>query len=155
MGSETSWTPSPEENLPGITDQNRINELEAQGMATAELFILQLEFETEISTGLILEIHKTAFGKLYDWAGKWRTTEVIVGQFTPPAPHLVLQLMYQFVDTLNFKLSIAENRRDHLECLFYCHYEFIRIHPFNNGNGRTGRMLMNLVALKLGYQFLK
>lgn len=39
-----------------------------------------------------------------------------------------------------------------IETLVYCHYEFIRIHPFNNGNGRTGRLLMNLVALKLGYK---
>lgn len=28
----------------------------------------------------------------------------------------------------------------------------IRIHPFNNGNGRTGRIIMNLVAMKFGYK---
>lgn len=39
--------------------------------------------------------------------------------------------------------------------MIYAHYEFIRIHPFNNGNGRTGRILMNLVALKFGYQPLE
>ena len=37
----------------------------------------------------------------------------------------------------------------------YAHYEYIRIHPFNNGNGRTGRILMNLIALKFGYRPLK
>lgn len=29
---------------------------------------------------------------------------------------------------------------------------FIRIHPFNDDNGRTGRILMNLVAMKFGYK---
>ena len=34
-------------------------------------------------------------------------------------------------------------------------YEFVKIHPFNNGNGRTGRILLNLVAMKLGYKPLE
>lgn len=50
---------------------------------------------------------------------------------------------------------IAETYDDHIDCLIYAHYEFIRIHPFNNGNGRTGRILMNIVAMKLGYQPLE
>ncbi|MFT7001517.1 MAG: cell filamentation protein [Spirosomataceae bacterium] len=104
---------------------------------------------------LILEIHRIAFSKLYDWAGKWRTTEVVVGQLMPPKPTHILQSMYQFVDNLNFKISISDTTLLHIECLVYAHYEFIRIHPFNNGNGRTGRILMNLVALKFGYRPLK
>ncbi len=60
--------------------------------------------------------------------------------------------MYQFIDNLNFKISIAKTKEEHIDCLLYAHYEFIRIHPFNNGNGRTGRILMNLVAMKFGYQ---
>jgi cell filamentation protein len=86
---------------------------------------------------LILEIHRIAFSKLYDWAGKWRTTEVVVGQLMPPKPTHILQSMYQFVDNLNFKISISDTTLLHIECLVYAHYEFIRIHPFNNGNGRN------------------
>lgn len=60
--------------------------------------------------------------------------------------------MYQFLDNLNFKTVNAKNSQDHIELLAFAHYEFIRIHPFNNGNGRTGRILMNLIALKFGYK---
>jgi cell filamentation protein len=63
--------------------------------------------------------------------------------------------MYQFIDNLNFKISNAEILQDHIDCLTFAHYEFIRIHPFNNGNGRTGRILMNIVALKFGYKPLE
>ena len=63
-----------------------------------------------------------------------------------------IQLLYQFTDNLNFKISIAKTKEEHIDCLLYSHYEFIRIHPFNNGNGRTGRILMNLVAMKFGYK---
>lgn len=63
--------------------------------------------------------------------------------------------MYQFTDNLNFKISISVSKDEIVETLVYAHYEFVKIHPFNNGNGRTGRLLMNLVALKLGCQPLE
>ncbi len=155
MEDNTNWTPSPDNNKLELTDKNLINEYEAKGIAAAELFVFELDSETEISTQLLLEIHRIAFSELYDWAGFWRTTSVIVGQITPPEPAKVLQLMYQFIDNLNFKISNAQNLQDHLDCLTFAHYEFIRIHPFNNGNGRTGRILMNIVALKFGYKPLE
>lgn len=152
MQDSTNWTPSPEDNLLNLTNKAVINEEEAKGIALAELFVFGLDTEISISTSLILDIHRAAFVHLYDWAGKWRITNIIVGQLEPPPPHQLIQLMYQFVDNLNFKISIAKTREEHIDCLIYAHYEFIRIHPFNNGNGRTGRLLMNLVAMKLGYK---
>ena len=152
MDDNTNWTPSPDDNKLDLTDKNLINEYEAKGIATAELFVFELDSETEISTQLLLEIHRIAFSELYDWAGFWRSTHVTVGQLTPPEPSKVLPLMYQFIDNLNYKISNASSQQDHIDCLTYAHYEFIRIHPFNNGNGRTGRILMNIVALKFGYK---
>ncbi len=155
MEDNTDWTPSPDDNKLDLTDKNLINEYEAKGIAASELFVFQLDSETEISTQLLLEIHSIAFSELYDWAGSWRTTTVTVGQLTPPEPSKVLQLMYQFIDNLNFKIHNAFTQKDHIDCLTFAHYEFIRIHPFNNGNGRTGRILMNIVALKFGYKPLE
>ena len=152
MDDNTSWTPSPEDNKPGLTDKNLINEYEAKGIATAELFVFSLESETQFSTQLILEIHRIAFSELYDWAGKWRTIQVMVGQLEPPQPNQILQLMYQFIDNLNFKIANSTTLQEHIDCLIFAHYEFVRIHPFNNGNGRTGRIVMNRVALKFGYK---
>ena len=155
MDDNTNWTPSPDENKLELTDKNLINEYEAKGIAAAELFMFELDSEIEISTQLLLEIYRIAFSELYDWAGSWRTTTVTVGQLTPPEPSKVLQLMYQFIDNLNFKIRNSETLQDHIGCLAFAHYEFIRIHPFNNGNGRTGRILMNIVALKFGYKPLE
>jgi len=102
-----------------------------------------------------LHIHKIAFEELYDWAGKWRNVNVTVGQLTPPEPAQIIHLMYQFTDNLNFKISISKTQEEVVDALIYTHYEFVRIHPFNNGNGRTGRLLMNLVAMKFGYKPLE
>ena len=155
MDDNTSWTPSLEDNKLGLTDKNLINEHEAKGLVAAELFVFGLDSETKFSTQLILEIHSTAFSELYDWAGKWRITQVMVGQLEPPQPQQILQLMFQFTDNLNFKVANAATSQDHIDCLTYAHYEFVRIHPFSNGNGRTGRIVMNLVALKFGYRPLE
>lgn len=155
MTNDTEWTPYPDDNLLGITDRDEINALEAKGLTEAELFVFGLDTDEPLTTSLILTIHKIAFGELYDWAGQWRIVDVRVGQLEPPPPNQVLQRMYQFLDNLNFKLSVARTEDDHLDCLIYAHYEFIRIHPFNNGNGRTGRLLMNMVALLTGYRPLQ
>ena len=155
MDDNTSWTPSADENKLGLTEKNLINEYEAKGIAAAELFVFGLDSDTPFSTQLILEIHTIAFTELYDWAGKWRTTQVVVGQLIPSEPTQVLQRMYQFIDTLNFKIYNSTSLQEHLETLTFAHYEFVRVHPFNNGNGRTGRIVMNLVALKFGYRPLE
>ncbi len=63
--------------------------------------------------------------------------------------------MYQFINNLNSKIAIASTLQDHLDCLLFAHYNFVCIHPFNNGNGRTGRIVMNIVALKFGYKPLE
>lgn len=155
MTDNTNWTPFPDDNLLGLTDKNLLNEYEAKGIANAELYVFGLDTEIEISTTLILEIHKTAFKELYDWAGKWRTVNVSVGQLTPPEPAQIIHLMYQFVDNLNYKISVSKLLDEIVETLIYTHHEFVKIHPFNNGNGRTGRILLNLVAMKFGYKPLE
>ncbi|MGZ5283775.1 MAG: Fic/DOC family protein, partial [Bacteroidia bacterium] len=144
-----------DENKLGITDKNLLNEKEAEGIAKAELFVIDLEMDNEISLSLLLQIHKIAFGELYEWGGKLRTVTVHVGQLTPPEPNQLFQHLYQFFDNLNYKINHAKSVEDNIHCLVYAHYEFIKIHPFVNGNGRTGRILMNLVAMKLGYEFLQ
>jgi cell filamentation protein len=110
MDDNTNWTRSPDDNKLDLTDKNLINEYEAKGIAAAELFVFELDSETEISTQLLLEIHQIAFSELYNWAGTWRTTTVTVGQLTPPDPPKVLHLMYQFIDNLNFKLQNSKRR---------------------------------------------
>ncbi|HYV90226.1 MAG TPA: Fic family protein [Chitinophagales bacterium] len=151
----SSWTPLSEDNLLGLTDNDLINQHEAKGIAKAELYIFNLDENADISVPMIQEIHRIAFGELYHWGGKWRTTQVSVGQLEPPSPQNIPNLIYQYVDNLNLKIANSKSEYDDIDALVYGHYEFVRIHPFNNGNGRTGRIIMNLVALKLGYKPLE
>lgn len=152
MNNNTNWTPFPDDNLLGITDKNLLNEYEAKGVALAELEIYQLNVDDKIDAQLILKLHKIAFGELYEWAGKWRKVDVLVGKIEPPSFKHFPNIIYQFLDNLHWLISTAENRQDVVDCLIFAHYEFVKIHPFNNGNGRMGRLLLNLIAMKFGFK---
>ncbi len=151
MSDSTDYTPSVDDNLLGLTNQSDIDIEEARGVIRGEALLLNLEEDIELDVKLILELHRTVFGHLYDWAGKWRNSIVTVGKHTPPSPDRIANLMYQFADELKYKLSQVRNEDDILEVLCYCHHKMVHIHPFNNGNGRTARLLTNLVAFKNGY----
>lgn len=157
MTDGTDWTPSADDNLLGLSDRDAIDKREAEGVVRAEYFLFEREMDEEdtITVSLILDAHRMAFGKLYSWAGKWRTGDVQVGQLIPPSPERIPNLMYQFVSNLNHKCAGATSFDDHLEVLTWAHYEFVRIHPFTNGNGRTARLITNLIALRFGYRPLR
>ncbi len=65
----------------------------------------------------------------------------------PPSWVEVESAMSDWVSSLS-RISTAEN---HIESLAAAHGEFERIHPFLDGNGRTGRLLLNLVLIRMGY----
>ncbi|CAG9136486.1 unnamed protein product [Plutella xylostella] len=103
----------------------------------------------EISMGDILEIHKRVLGHVDPVeGGNFRRTQVYVGGHIPPGPSEIPSLMIQFLEWLN-----SEDAMD-LHPVRYAalaHYKLVHIHPFVDGNGRTSRLLMNLVLMQAGY----
>lgn len=61
-----------------------------------------------------------------------------------PAPWEIPGLMQSFVDWLRTAVNQPETA-------FEAHRRLVSIHPFNDGNGRTARLLMNLILLRAGY----
>ena len=53
----------------------------------------------------------------------------------------------------DFAARIFKNAADYhpVELALLAHYELVTIHPFSDGNGRTARLLMNLVLIQNGY----
>ncbi len=69
------------------------------------------------------------------------------GGMTSPSWTDVPNAMRSWVDSLN-NIGTAERP---IEALALAHNQFERVHPFIDGNGRTGRLLLNLVLVRLGY----
>ena len=105
----------------------------------------------EISLEDILQIHKRVIGYVDPHeAGMIRTTQVYVGDYVPPSPEDIEPLMEAFVQWLNS----MEAKRDLMHPVRFAalaHYKLVFIHPFADGNGRTSRLLMNLILMQSGY----
>lgn len=121
---------------------------EAKNLARVTEY-LEARPELELNTENILLLHRMLIGGIDDSiAGRYRGKGeyVRVGNFIAPPPEQVEQLIDQLLD--EYKSS---HDRYFLDNTAYFHSEFERIHPFNDGNGRIGRVLINQQLASLGY----
>ncbi|MDR0199239.1 MAG: Fic family protein [Streptococcaceae bacterium] len=104
---------------------------------------------TPPDTAFIKLIHKDLMDHIREDAGSFKTQQnAILGSMEKLAtPGETPALIIQWLDNLNYQLEnlTAEN---FLMALAERHIEFESIHPFSDGNGRTGRMLLMYATLK-------
>jgi len=137
----------------GITVQGKSLEehLEAINLAKAFDFIKTLTTKTkkDITNGLVLGIHRIILDKIDDVnSGRFRTVAVRLKGSETILPNAVKvpELMNEFIDWLQ------NNNLDHpIKMAVDAHFKFVSIHPFVDGNGRTARLLMNLILMQGGY----
>lgn len=106
----------------------------------------------KINEKIILKLHKGITRDTLDNPedeGRYRELQVYVGNrltgeviFMPPSPEEVPVLMSEFLEWLN---SSESSRLNPAIIAGISHYEFVRIHPFVDGNGRTARTLATLI----------
>lgn len=104
----------------------------------------------ELNETFIKELHKIILQNIDDQqAGVYRLTNVrILGAVhIPPNPVKIPSLIMEFLGRYN------ENKHTMPipELAAWVHYQFVCIHPFIDGNGRTSRLLMNLVLIQNGF----
>lgn len=87
----------------------------------------------------VLELHRILAGQVMDQgeAGKYRMIAVRVGTYRPPPADAVSGLMFELLEWWN---TAARTLSPVLSSAIL-HYRFEAIHPFADGNGRTGRAL--------------
>lgn len=98
---------------------------------------------------MLKDIHALLMENIMD-GGVYRNVEVrITGAgFRPPAPQEMFQQMRLFFADM----PRQREKLNAIEWAAWTQAEFVRIHPFPDGNGRTARMLMNLQLLTEGFQ---
>ncbi|RDB32076.1 Fic family protein [Exiguobacterium sp. RIT594] len=106
----------------------------------------------KLDASLIKKIHKNLFDDVYDWAGEYRTVNIVKGKTMFANALYVPAALEDLVTKLNRDItskSITSNNVG--EKLAYYYGELNMIHPFREGNGRTQRIFIEKVADKLGY----
>ena len=84
-----------------------------------------------------------------DGAGKYRDINVLISgaEHRPPQAIEVASKMQEFIHWYKEE----HNNLHPIELAARVHIDFVKIHPFADGNGRTSRLLMNLELIKHGY----
>lgn len=106
--------------------------------------------EETLSTTIIKEIHADLTDRLQYDKGQFKKNEnmILGAEFQTSSPSETPLFVSQLIDNLNYRLSISTDREAKLMAILDTHIQFERIHPFSDGNGRTGRMMMNYSLLQ-------
>ncbi len=129
--------------------------VEVYNYRQAMLLAIEVLKKRKMNSSFIKEVHslllKNARGEKY--RGKFRETQVFIGEkgatiekatYIPPEPILVPEYME------NLEKYILENDENPLVKAAIIHYQFEAIHPFEDGNGRIGRLLIPLYIYQKG-----
>ena len=128
-----------------IRNKKLTEQLEAKNHQTAlEYLLAYLAENKKIDEELILKLHGTLMSGIRDDAGFYRHHPVrIVGSNVPTANYLrVPNLMKKLTK------KIAQKEKDFIGQVAEIHSEFEQIHPFSDGNGRVGRLIMIAMVLR-------
>lgn len=112
-----------------------------------ELVFKNLQDNEEFDERFIKKINETINRDIKDTEG-YRTVQVFIqgSEYIPPEPEKIPNLMNYYVYNYN------HDEQDIFNKIAKYHIEFERIHPFEDGNGRTGRLLINYELLKHNLQ---
>lgn len=117
------------EYLSGLVERNRKQTISEQLIRNLQQLVVQ---ETE-----------------KEWAGKYRNSDVIIAGAEHKPPEAI-DVPYEMEKLIKWW---RENQRKLyiIELAALIHHKLVYIHPFFDGNGRTARLVMNLVLLQAGY----
>jgi len=126
-------------------------ELETLGVAKAIEYIKKTK--EGLSMELIKKLHKMCFDKSKSFAGKFRKKEVTIKSYKGEIIHrgVPAEKIKEFLEEM---VNWYEGNKDKFKPLVLAgliHNQFEHIHPFKDGNGRVGRLLLNFILLKNNY----
>jgi len=128
---------------------------EATGHANAYDFMLTIARAENfvLTEEIIKKLHFLFYNKIdTEQAGQYRDRQVFITgtEYLPPAYEDVPKLMSEFAAEVNAK----KDRLHPVLLSAFVHRRLVDIHPFTDGNGRTARLLMNLILVNKGYQVI-
>ena len=138
--------------LQGITiDRKPLKDhLEAVGYKEAYEYVERLVKEQKmLSSYEICSIHSLVLADRPEDRGRWRRVPVrIMGaSVEPPQPYMIEPMVGELLNDY----SMVMTRLHAVERVSLFHLRFESIHPFVDGNGRTGRLLLNMQLMQAGY----
>lgn len=143
----------------GTLSHSDLLSLELQGIQKGLRFIydlFQLRKSARVTPRLIKKLHEVSFHWIFpEWAGKFRTINVEYSGKEAPNYFRVPELVENLCADLQVQREHLPERNEHnyiekvVGLLAWFQHRFVYIHPFQDYNGRTARMLTMLLLLSL------
>lgn len=127
----------------GIATRGQLDEYESANIAQA-LTWAERKRRDVLSEKFLTELHKRMFGRVWRWAGKYRTSGKNIGI----APQDIAPAIRDLVEDVNAQIAAAQLPAAEIAVRF--HHRMTRIHPFANGNGRHARLATDILLEQLG-----
>jgi len=112
------------------------------------------DYPRMLNLELIRDLHLRIIGRVDPGiAGVYRKGDVFVSGYKPPSAGSLMELMSDFEGwLLKMEYECFIERRVHpIQFAAESHYRLVKIHPYQDGNGRLSRLLMNLILMRAGY----
>ncbi|WP_426051860.1 mobile mystery protein B [Brevundimonas sp. SL161] len=142
--ANTPITPEEREGLipTYITTRRELNEAEQININNGDRWAFARKMRGVLDEAFLQRLHKEMLGKVWRWAGKYRTTDRNIGvdrwQIEPELRGLLNDVRYW----------IQHQTYSPDEIMARFHHRLVSIHPFPNGNGRHARLAADLLALE-------
>jgi len=157
-GNNTTMAEIIETKIEDASSNKTPNIVEIENLKKAMEFIDENIDEQSINHTFIRELHKFVVkdlplppeGEGDKTPGKYRNYKVQIKKSTHQPPELVSQVQAYMDELLNFIQSDDSPKYDLIKTAL-AHHRFMWIHPFGNGNGRTGRLLTYAMLVKQGF----
>lgn len=141
-------------NKLGITTQKQLDDTETILLSDAYTHFFELHEMGKLvaELQLLFDIHAYFLGPLYSWGGKVRTVDISKDNILFAPSHNIESALSDFEKIFNKNLpQLSDSKRIVAAKLAFIHVELNAIHPFREGNGRTIRLFLDLLAAHAGY----
>jgi len=128
-----------------LPDKSIIEQMEVKNHQAAFRYVIRYLFgQGKMTEEFIFKIHQILMNGIKEDAGQYRTHAVrIAGSNVPTANYLKVPILMQAL-----MRDIVNKDEDIIGFSAYIHSRFEQIHPFSDGNGRVGRLLLAAMLLK-------
>jgi len=142
------------------TDPRNRSEQEITGYRDALALIHESGREMALTPNVVLQLHGLLYRYMPQRGGRWKNTQNEITEtrpdgttrvrFEPTPPHLVSTQMDQLAE--RYAEAVDAARQDPLVLIPLAVFDFLCIHPFNDGNGRVARLITLMLLYHFGYE---
>jgi fido (protein-threonine AMPylation protein) len=121
--------------------EQAVQEQVSEDLLTAA-FNGSLSLDELLSDYFVRDLHERLYGDIWSWAGRWRQRDVNIGV----DPRQIAVELRSALDNVRYRWEHTDDWTAR-ELGLTTHAETVRVHPFTDGNGRTTRLLADLVFI--------